>query len=95
MIFDQIFDMINIGIIIIDKELKVYKWNRWMEIHSKIPAEKITGFPLFSFFPDLNNPRFLRNFKSVLTFGNFAFFFAEITSVPFPFSSREFAGIKF
>ncbi|WP_207682334.1 GGDEF domain-containing protein [Desulfonema magnum] len=87
--------MINIGIIIIDKELKVYKWNRWMEIHSKIPAEKITGFPLFSFFPDLNNPRFLRNFKSVLTFGNFAFFSQKLHQYLFPFQAANSLGSNF
>ena len=31
MICTQIFEMINMGIVVLDKELMVTKWNRWME----------------------------------------------------------------
>ena len=41
MIFSQIFDIINIGLVILDKDMKVVKWNRWMEGNSGISAEKI------------------------------------------------------
>jgi diguanylate cyclase (GGDEF)-like protein len=95
MIFSQIFDMVNIGIVILDRDMNVYKWNRWMEIHSKIPAEKIIGLPLFSFFPDLNNARFIRNFKSVKTFGNFAFFSQKLHQYLFPFRATNFLGSNF
>ena len=27
MIFAQIFDMIDIGVVILDKDFKIYKWN--------------------------------------------------------------------
>ncbi len=82
---DQIIDMINIGIVVIDKDLKVRHWNRWMETHSKIPADKISGVPLFRYFPGLDTPRFNRNFKSVLTFGNFSFFSQKLHNFLFPF----------
>ncbi len=95
MIFSQIFDMVNIGIVILDKDLKVCKWNRWMEIHSKIPREKIVGKSVFTFFPDLNTPRFLRNFKSVVTFGNFAFFSQKLHQYLFPFETTEALGTSF
>ena len=87
MIFSQIFEMVNVGIIILDKELKVYKWNRWMETYGKIPAQKIVGASLFTFFPDLNTPSFLRNFKAVTTFGNFAFFSQKLHGHLFPFKA--------
>jgi len=95
MIFAQIFDMVNVGIVILDKELKVYKWNRWMEIHSKISAQEIIGVTIFDFFPEMKNPRFLRNVKSVLTFGNFAFFSQKLHKYIFPFKASNSQGTNF
>ena len=45
MICTQIFEMINMGIVVLDKELMVTKWNRWMETHSEIRAEQIIDIP--------------------------------------------------
>jgi diguanylate cyclase len=95
MIFSQIFDMLDAGIVILDKELRVYKWNRWMATHSNIPSEKITGESLFVFYPDLNVPWFLRNCKSVFTFGNFAFLSYKLHSYCFPFKSYNSLGYDF
>lgn len=88
MIFAQIFDMVSVGIVILDKELKVIKWNRWMEIHSKIKSEQISGHCIFEFYPQLETKWFLRSCKSVLTFGNFSFFSQKLHSFLFPFKSE-------
>ena len=85
MIFSQIFDMVDIGIVILNKDLKVYKWNRWMELHSGITAGEITEHCIFDFFPNLNNQKFLRSCKSVFTFGNFCFFSQKLHNYLFPF----------
>lgn len=85
MIFTQIFDMVDIGIVILNKDLKVYKWNRWMELHSGITAGEITERCIFDFFPNLNNQKFLRSCKSVFAFGNFCFFSQKLHSYLFPF----------
>ncbi len=95
MIFSQMFDMLDVGIVILDSELKVYKWNRWMSTHSKLPPEKIVGKSLFDFFPDLNTPWFLRNCKSVFTFGNFAFFSQKLHKYCFPFKAYNTLGSDF
>jgi len=95
MIFSQIFDMLDAGIVILDKELRVYKWNRWMATHSNILSEKITGESLFNFYPDLNVPWFLRNCKSVFTFGNFAFLSYKLHNYCFPFKSYNSLGYDF
>jgi len=95
MIFSQMFDMLDVGIVILDSELNVFKWNRWMATHSKIPPEKIVGKSLFEFFPDLNTPWFLRNCKSVFTFGNFAFFSQKLHKYCFPFKAYNTLGSDF
>jgi len=94
-IFAQIFDMVDVGIVILDKDLNVFNWNRWMETHSKIPRKKIKGSSLFVFFPDFNSPWFLRNFKSVLSFGNFSFFSQKLHKYCFPFKVVSIKGSDF
>lgn len=95
MIFAQIFDMLDVGIVILDRDLNVFKWNRWMAAHSRIPSEEIVGKPLFSFYPELNIPSFVRNCKSVFTFGNFAFFSQKLHKYIFPFKAYNILGSNF
>jgi len=95
MVFAQIFNMVNAGIAILDSSLKVYKWNRWLEIHSKIPADKIVGTPILSSFPDLNTSWFLRNSKLVFAFGNYAFFSQKRNNHYFPFKAADRFGMDF
>ena len=89
MILSQLFDLVDIGLVILDQELNVCKWNRWMEFHSGIGTEEILGKPLFDFFPTLNNPGFLQTVKFVLNFGNFYFFSQKLHHYLFPFHPRS------
>ncbi len=91
----QIFDTVNIGVLTLDLELQVQYWNRWMELHSGIPAEKIIGTPIVDFYPNLNNPRFAKNCKSVLSFGNFSFFSQKLHKYLFPFRPDSSFGSSF
>ncbi|MBF0225009.1 MAG: diguanylate cyclase [Desulfobacterales bacterium] len=95
MIFSQIFDMINSGIVILDRDLKVVKWNRWMENYSKIPANDVIGKSIIEFYPNLDNAKFKRNVKSVLAFGNFSFFSQKLHKYIFPFKALNTLGVKF
>lgn len=87
MILNQIFDMVSHGIIILDKSLIVNRINRWIEIHGRISAEDSTGKHFFDIFPQMDNPWFNRNFKSVLSFGNYSFFSQKSRQVCFPFKA--------
>ncbi len=86
MIFSQIFETINSGLVVLDKEMTVQHWNRWMALHSNISSEEIVGKNLFEFFPELNRSHFLRNCRSVLKFGHFSFFSQKLHEylVPMP-----------
>jgi len=90
MIFNQIFNSINIGLIILDRDLKVQRWNRWMESHSGIAEEAIIGSSVFDAYPNLNNPKFNRSCKSVFSFGNFCFFSQKLHHYLFPFKSTSY-----
>lgn len=93
--FAQIFDTVNIGLVILDREIRIRHWNRWMETRSGISEEKILGEPLFDFFPHLNTPSFTKNCRAVLSFGNFAFFSQKLHRFLFPFKPDSSFGHHF
>ena len=71
---DQIFDNISLGLIVLDRDLTVKGWNCWMELHSSISFQEISGKSILDFYPHLTQSKYSRFFKSVLSFGNYAFF---------------------
>lgn len=81
----QIIESISVGLVVLDKDLKVLYWNHWMAEHSRLQPSEVLGTPIFSHFPTLNSPKFLRNFRAVLTFGNFAYFSQKLHKYLFPF----------
>jgi diguanylate cyclase (GGDEF)-like protein len=93
---EQIFDTINLGLVILDRDLKVRHWNRWMARCSKIEPEQILGRRVFDFFPTLEaNQSFQRNCKSVLAFGSYAFFSQKLHRYLFPFPPTSSFEVKF
>lgn len=84
MIESTIFDMVNLGIVVLNKDLTVQKWNRWMEVHSQIPADAILNTSILDHFPNLNEKWFMRNVKAVQQFGIFAFFSQKLHHYTLP-----------
>lgn len=82
--FRNVFDMLNLGIVILDAEYRIRFWNDWMAVHSGLSAEETVGRNLFDAYPNLDQPVFLRSFKSVFTFGNFHFFSQKLHNYLFP-----------
>ena len=89
MILEQIFDMIDVGLVILDNKFRVRYWNRWLASHSGIPVKDIKGASIFDFYPHLNNKKFLRNFKAIFTFGNCYFFPQKLYDYIFPFKPES------
>ena len=53
--FDVICNTVDNGIILIDKNLKVKFWNRWLEIRTGISAKDIINKNLKDFYPQLED----------------------------------------
>ena len=91
----QIFETVNFGLVVLDRDLRIQYWNRWMAMHSGIQPTRILGSPLFEFFPHLDNSGFNKNCKVVLSFGNFAFFSQKLHRFLFPFKPDSSFGYRF
>lgn len=85
----QIFETIDLGLIVLDRELNVMGWNRWMEIHSEIPAVDIVGKPIMEKYPNLGDNKYRRLFKSVLLFGSYAYFSQKLHHYLIPLKNQH------
>lgn len=68
-----VVDHVDVGIFAVDGDLTIVMWNRFMEIHGRIPAADVVGRKLFEAFPDLPRKWLEKKIRSVFTLGNFAF----------------------
>lgn len=64
---------IEIGILAVDREMRIVVWNRFLEIHSGRSAKDVIGLSLFDAFPDLPRAWLERKIKSVVVLKNFGF----------------------
>jgi diguanylate cyclase (GGDEF)-like protein len=74
----QILETLNLGVFALDAEGLIVYWNRWMENASGRPSAAALGKSAFGLFPELETPVFRRDLKSVLSFGNFAYFSQKV-----------------
>lgn len=70
---DLVVERVGFGIFVVDRELNVLLWNRFMADHSGLAAAQVVGRPLFEHFPDLPQAWFARKVESVFRLGSFAF----------------------
>ncbi|MFP4074906.1 MAG: diguanylate cyclase [Halochromatium sp.] len=62
----SVADQLSSGILIVDQELTVLAWNRWMSQHAEIDAAAAVGQPLDALFPDLPAATLKRRVKAAL-----------------------------
>ena len=72
--YSQIIETIDIGLVVLDRDMTVLAWNRWLEIHSGIAAKDIIGSSILNHYPNLSQTKYTRLIRSVINFGNFAYF---------------------
>jgi diguanylate cyclase (GGDEF)-like protein len=58
---------------VVDREMNVLMWNRFMQDHSGVAADDVIGRSIFERFPDLPRAWLTRKVESVFQLGSFAF----------------------
>ena len=72
-IVDALVQQMNVGLVVVDAKLGICFWNRFLEIHSRLPAAAVLGKSLPDLFPDVNRPWLARKLRSVFMLRNFSF----------------------
>jgi PAS domain S-box-containing protein len=52
-----VFDTVDIGLIVLDREGRIVAWNEWMARVSRRPARDVLGKPLYDIFPNVRSTR--------------------------------------
>jgi diguanylate cyclase (GGDEF)-like protein len=84
-LFDKIIDILDMGVVVLDRELKVVLWNRWMAENSRFPQEEVKGRKIMEIFPGLEEKGFRWKAENVFKMGTFAFFSQKLHQYLFPF----------
>lgn len=59
-LFHELVEQIEIGVIILDDELRVMTWNRFISERSGRPLEQARGKPFVEVFPEANGEHFVK-----------------------------------
>ncbi|MEQ6329051.1 PAS domain-containing protein [Pseudomonas chengduensis] len=59
-LFHELVEQIEIGVIILDEELRVITWNRFISERSDRPLEQARGNPFVEVFPEANGEHFVK-----------------------------------
>jgi diguanylate cyclase (GGDEF)-like protein len=70
---DLVVERVGFGIFVLDRDMNVLMWNRFMQDHSGLSAEKVVGKSIFVNFPELPRVWLTRKLESVFQLGSFAF----------------------
>ncbi|MDF1761528.1 MAG: diguanylate cyclase [Coxiellaceae bacterium] len=65
--YEDAFNIVPVGMFIIDLEHRVHAWNNWMAEHTKISSQQATGKTLEELFPAFQNARFCWALDQVIT----------------------------
>lgn len=84
-----IVDRANVGVFIVNADLDILLWNRFMASNSGRNAEEVVGKKLFDCFPDLPQRWFAKKVSSVFMLKNFAFTSWEQRPYLFPFKHNR------
>ncbi|TGQ26488.1 PAS domain-containing protein, partial [Mesorhizobium sp. M00.F.Ca.ET.216.01.1.1] len=68
---DMVVERVGFGIFVLDRDMNVLMWNRFMQDHSGLSAEQVVGKSLFAHFPELPRVWLSRKIESVFQLGSF------------------------
>jgi diguanylate cyclase (GGDEF)-like protein len=74
---DIIFDTLDNGIIILDEDLNVVYWNKWLDIKTKISSEDIVNQNFCKRFPNVKEKTLKRKIKTTLTLNAASYYSVE------------------
>lgn len=84
--FAQIMQSLNLGIVVLDRDLRIVFWNRWLEEHSRQGSAEVIGRDITDLFPGLVQKGFRWKAENVFKLGTFAFFAQQLHGhlIPLP-----------
>src|SRR5947209_11390291 len=68
-----LLERLYLGLVVVDSDLRVVVWNRFLELHSSVPVADVLGKVIFDCFPEVPRPWFERRLRTIFRLRNSAF----------------------
>ncbi|GAB1537215.1 hypothetical protein ADMFC3_28460 [Geovibrio sp. ADMFC3] len=88
-------DSIYNGACILDDELTVHFWNKWLEAHTSLFREQVTGKKITDFFPEINVKQLKRKIRSMKALRSHTYYDAGTDGWLFRIKSAKFTNSLF
>jgi PAS domain S-box-containing protein len=91
----KIISNIDNGIIILDDELFIYHYNRWLELNTKIKESEVLDKKLDDIFPNIKTKTLIRKIKTALRIKTPTFYTASTSKYLIPIKINQIKNSKF
>lgn len=81
---EDVYDNLNFGLIMLDKDFNILLWNGWMARHSHVPAESALNANFIALFNQQLAPGFLRALSNTVSYGLPAMLSSALHRSPLP-----------
>jgi two-component system, NtrC family, sensor kinase len=71
--WQSLIDQLNVGVILVDADLKVLRWNRYLEVHSGVASREIVNTCLPDRFPEIDQVWLAQKVRCVFLLKSYAF----------------------
>ncbi|ASU39741.1 diguanylate cyclase [Herbaspirillum sp. meg3] len=66
---DEVVNNVNLGLVVVDRDLQILLWNDWMSRHSRIGREQALRQNIIALFGEQLTPGFLRALNNAIGYG--------------------------
>jgi len=85
----EILSVINNGVIILDDQLQIHYYNKWMQLHTKLKENDVLGKKLYEIFPTINKKTLKRKIQTAFTIQTPTFYTASSSHYLIPIKINQ------
>ncbi len=85
----EILSVINNGVIILDDQLQIHYYNKWMQLHTKLKEDDVLGKKLYEIFPTINKKTLKRKIQTAFTIQTPTFYTASSSHYLIPIKINQ------
>jgi len=85
----DILSAINNGIIVLDAQLQIHYYNKWMQLHTKLKEDDVLGKKLYEIFPTINKKTLKRKIQTAFTIQTPTFYTASSSHYLIPIKINQ------
>ncbi len=85
----DILSAINNGVIVLDAQLQIHYYNKWMQLHTKLKEDDVLGKKLYEIFPTINKKTLKRKIQTAFTIQTPTFYTASSSHYLIPIKINQ------